>query len=117
MRMNNIEPHYLFHCIPMMGIHHLRTSVAMGLDLIKKLVHSGRISGRAKPMFAAMTDIGKITFYDGVILDRKDGKILLQSNYRLTDRMAWNPSWQMPKTAEIDEKGFLRVWYVDGDDS
>jgi lysine 2,3-aminomutase len=116
MRENNIEAHYLFHCIPMIGIHHLRTSIEKGLDLIKELVCAGKISGRAKPMFAAMTDIGKITFYEGVIQKRKNGHVLLQSNYRYVDRLQWNPSWQLPKTAEIDKNGLLRVWYVDGED-
>lgn len=117
MRENNIEAHYLFHCVPMKGIDHLRTSVAKGLGLAKALTCSGNISGRAKPMYAAMTDIGKITFYDGVILSKKDGRILLQSNYKVTDRLAWNPSWTLPATAEVDEKGMLRVWYLDGEGS
>jgi len=116
MRDNNIEPHYLFHCVPIRGIHFLRTSVEKGIDLIKGLVNSGRISGRTKPMYAAMTDIGKITFYEGVILDRKNGKVLLQSNYLLSDRLKWNPSWKLPKTAEVDKNGLLRVWYSDATD-
>jgi lysine 2,3-aminomutase len=117
MRENNIEAHYLFHCIPIIGTHHLRTSIEKSLDLIKELVCSGKISGRAKPMFAAMTDIGKITFYEGVIQRRENGRVLLQSNYRYEDRLKWNPSWKLPKTAEIDKKGLLRVWYVDGGDT
>ena len=116
MRENDIEAHYLFHCVPMRGIHFLRTSVAKGLELIRELVCSGKISGRAKPMYAAMTDIGKITFYDGVILERKDGNVLLQSNYSIADRLTWNPSWQLPEAAEVGEDGYLRVWYVDGED-
>jgi len=116
MRINNIEAHYLFHCIPMKGIHHFRTSVAKGISLARNLTCSGRISGRVKPMFAAMTDIGKITFYEGSILGRKEGRILLQSNYRLAERLAWNPSWQLPASTEVDANGFLRVWYVDGED-
>jgi lysine 2,3-aminomutase len=117
MRLNNIEAHYLFHCIPMKGIHYLRTSVSRGLDLAKHIACSGKISGRAKPMYAAMTDIGKVTFYEDVILDRKEGRILLQSNYRFEERRRWNPSWKLPQTAEIDKNGFLRVWYVDGEDN
>jgi lysine 2,3-aminomutase len=116
MRANNIEAHYLFHCIPLKGIGHLRTSVARGLELATQLTCSGKISGRAKPMYAAMTDIGKITFYDGVILDRRDNQLLLQSRYRLQERRAWNPSWQLPPNAEVDSDGYLRVWYVDGED-
>jgi len=117
MRVNNIEAHYLFHCVPMVGIHHLRTTIAKALILIKDLVCSGKISGRVKPMLAAMTDIGKITFYEGVIRDRRDNRVLLQSNYQFADRIAWNPSWQLPESAGIDEHGLLRVWYIDGDDS
>jgi len=116
MRQYDIEAHYLFHCVPMIGIHYLRPSVAKGLELIKALVCSGKISGRVKPMYAAMTDIGKITFYDGVILDKKDGRILLQSNYLLKDRKEYNPSWQIPDSAEVDATGYLRVWYLDGTD-
>jgi len=86
------------------------------LNLIKELVCSGKISGRAKPMFAAMTDIGKITFYEGVIKKIEHRRVLLQSNYRYEDRLKWNPSWKLPQTAEVDENGYLRVWYLDGED-
>lgn len=113
-RENNIESHYLFHCVPLNGIKEMRTSVDSALALSRELTCSGKLSGRAKPMFAAMTDIGKITFYEGVILDRKDGRILLQSNYRYDERLDWNPSWQLPDTAEVNQDGYLSVWYLDG---
>lgn len=116
MRRCDIEPHYLFHCVPLKGIHYLRTSVSKGLKLVKELVAGGKVSGRVKPMYAAMTDIGKITFYEGVILGRREGRLLLQSSYRIEDRLAYNPSWQIPPTAEVDENGYLRVWYLDGSD-
>ncbi len=117
MRTYGLEAHYFFHCLPMKGMHHLRPSLAKGLDLVKQLVNSGVISGRAKPMYAAMTDIGKITIYEGTILKRDgDDKILLQSEYSYNDRLAWNQSWQLPKNAEVDENGLLRMWYLDGSD-
>jgi lysine 2,3-aminomutase len=116
LRLHNIEAHYLFHCIPMRGIHHLRTSVQRGIELARSLTCSGKISGRAKPMFAVMTDIGKITFYEGVIREQKDGRILLQSNYSLAERLAWNPSWQQPASTELDSNGLMRVWYIDSED-
>ncbi|MDD5006798.1 MAG: hypothetical protein PHU49_00145 [Syntrophorhabdaceae bacterium] len=118
MRAFGIEAHYLFHCLPMKGMHHLRTSLAKGLELAKKLTNSGVISGRAKPMYAAMTDIGKITLYEGTILKRDShNRILLQSDYLYQERINWNPSWQLPKTAEVDENGYLLMWYLDGSDS
>jgi lysine 2,3-aminomutase len=116
MRQYDIEAHYLFHCVPMIGIHHLRPSVAKGISLIRELVSSGRISGRAKPMFAAMTDIGKITFYDGVICGKEDGRLLLQSGYFLSERTDYNPGWQLPASAEVGGNGCMRVWYLDGED-
>lgn len=116
MRQNDIEPHYLFHPVPLTGTHHFRPTVDKGIRLAHALTSSGRISGRAKPMFAAMTDIGKITFYEGSIADRKDRLLLLRTYYKLEDRLAWNPSWQLPKTAEVDDDGYLQVWYLDGED-
>jgi lysine 2,3-aminomutase len=117
LRNYNIEPHYLFHCVPMIGMHHFRTTVEKGLNLAKELINSGNVSGRAKPMYALMTDIGKIVPYERTILGKNDhGQILLQSAYKYEDRIKWNPNWQLPKTAEVDETGYLRVWYLDGED-
>ena len=117
MRELNFEAHYLFHCVPIIGIHHLRTSVEKGIKLAKHLTNSGKISGRVKPMYAAMTDVGKVTFYEGVILERnKSNEILLQTSYRYEERLKWNPNWKLPQTAEVDKNGFLRVWYLDGED-
>jgi lysine 2,3-aminomutase len=112
-----IEAHYLFHSVPMRGMHHLRTSVKKGNELAKQLTNSGEISVRAKPMYALMTDIGKITLYDGAIIEKNDNnQLLIQSAYKYHDRMKWNPDWQLPETAIVDENGYLRVWYLDGED-
>lgn len=117
MHIHDIDPHYLFHCIPIKGMHHFRTTVAKGLSLVKDLTCSGNISGRAKPMFAAMTDIGKITFYDGVILEKDaNNNLLLQSNYSFEDRLKWVCGWKLPESARVDEQGRLQVLYLDGSD-
>lgn len=112
-----IQPYYLFHCVPLVGLGHLRTTVRRAVDLGNALTCSGRISGRAKPMLAAMTDIGKIVLYDGVIVARDNRHLLLQSRYHVEDRRRWNQSWRIPKTAEVDGHGHLRVWYLDGDET
>lgn len=113
-----IEPHYLFHCVPMRGMQHHRTSIAKGLDLIRKLTSGGYFSGRAKPHYAAMTDIGKITFYEGSILKRRPetNEVLLQSGYSINERLSYNPGFRLTKSMEVDDNGFLRVWYPDGVD-
>ncbi|MEI6647011.1 MAG: radical SAM protein [bacterium] len=116
MRENNIEAHYLFHAIPMQGTHHLRCSLDKGLCLARQLTSCGKISGRSKPMFAAMTEIGKITLYEGTIMCREKGRLLLNSNYKLSDRLAWNPSFRLPNSAVVSESGHLQIWYLDGND-
>ncbi|MFQ5414431.1 MAG: radical SAM protein [Phycisphaerae bacterium] len=118
MRTHGVESHYLFHCVPMWGMAHHRTSVARGLDLVTRLSSAGAFSGRSKPLYAAMTDIGKVVLYHGSILRRNDNdEILLRTGYAVRDRMAWNPSYRVPDSAEVDDDGTMRVWYKDGDDA
>lgn len=115
MRHMDIEAHYLFHCVPILGTDHLRTSVSQGILLSRELTTSGAISGRIKPMYALMTDIGKIIIHNGTILEKDHrNRLLLQSHYKYAERIMWNPSWRLPESAEIDENGYLRVWYMDG---
>ena len=118
MRHYGIEPHYMFHCIPMRGMDHYRTSVMKGIELISILDSGGHFSGRSKPHYAAMTDIGKIVFYHGSILDRneEENMVMLKSGYKYEDRMRWNPSWIKPPSCEIDKNGYMNVWYPDGTD-
>ena len=117
-RSNDVEAHYLFHAIPMQGMHHHRTSVQKGAELALRLDASGEFSGRGKPRYALMTDIGKVVLFEGAIIDRRsaDNTILLRSGYRAVDRKRWNPSWRIPSSVEIDEDGFMCVWYQDGED-
>ena len=118
MRSLGIQAHYLFHAVPMQGLRHFRTSVDKGLCLSRQITNCGVFSGRAKPMFALMTDIGKIILYEGAILkrDERARRILLHSGYKLEERMKWNPFWKMPDTAVVDNDGYLNVWYLDGKD-
>ena len=118
LRDNGVEAHYLFHAIPMRGMSHHRTSVRKGAELAMRLSASGEFSGRAKPRYALMTDIGKIVPYEGTIVRHRtsDNALLLRSGYRAEDRLRWNPSWRVPDSVEIDAEGFMCVWYQDGDD-
>ena len=116
MRIYDIDPHYLFHCVPMQGMHHFRTTVAKGLKLAKEMVNSGYMSGRSKPMYALMTDVGKVILYEDTILGKKNGYLELQTCYKYEERMKWNPSFNLPETASVDEKGYIRIKYLDGVD-
>ncbi|HOK41848.1 MAG TPA: radical SAM protein [bacterium] len=116
LRYLNIESHYLFHCVPLKGMQHHRTSVDKGLRLIKQLTSRGLFSGRSKPMFTLMTDIGKITLYENTIQARKDHFILLKSEYLYSERCKWNKNWKLPRNAIVNADGTMSVWYLDGCD-
>jgi lysine 2,3-aminomutase len=113
LRYLGIENHYIFHCVPIKEAQEFRTSIDDSLKLIRDITSSGYISGRAKPQLALMTDVGKVTLYEGSIIDRSDDKILLQTNYNYNDRLKWNPSWTLPANAIINQNGLLQVWYKD----
>jgi lysine 2,3-aminomutase len=116
LREHQIEAHYLFHAIPMRGMHHHRTSVAKGLELARQISSCGQFSGRAKPKYAVLSDIGKIVLYHDTIVDHRahDNALLLRSGFRLDDRLRWNPSWKVPGSVVIDNSGLMMTWYQDG---
>lgn len=114
LRSMDIEAHYLFHCVPIRGMEHHRTSVAESLELHRRLAASGLTSGRTRPHFTLMTDVGKVPMYEGSIIDRDEhNRILIQTGYHYEERTSWVPGWQLPGNAHIDDDGFLQVWYLD----
>lgn len=68
-----IRPYYLYHCMPVLGTKHLRTTVKKGVELMQKL--QGKISGLAIPQYIiASKEGGKIPipyrdikFFDGKV--------------------------------------------------
>jgi len=118
LREYGVEAHYFFHAIPMRGMSHHRTSLGKGLDLVSKLTSSGEFSGRAKPQYAVLSDIGKIVIYQDTVLDShgRNNTLLLKSGFSYKDRMRWNPVWRMPKSSFVDADGYLNTWYSDGSD-
>ena len=118
MRVRGIESHYLFHAVPMKGTHHLRPTIATMLHCYEELVNSGHVTGRSKPVLAIMSQIGKITLTPTNVLEYNKGKnIILRSNYKYADRIKYNPSWEVPEMAYIDDNGYLCINYLDGEDN
>ena len=115
LRYMGIDNHYIFHCVPIKGADGFRNSVDESIELVRQVTTSGYVSGRAKPQLALMTDVGKITLYENSILERRNGRILLQTYYSYKDRLKWNPYWELPESTTVDENGYLRVWYKDKD--
>lgn len=118
LRYLNIEAHYLFHAIPMNGTGRFRTTVEKGIDLIKQLTSSGEISGRIKPMYSLMTDIGKVTLYENTLGEKdSSGYYDVYTKYTLESRRKWNPNYILPESARIDLDGTIIVKYLDGGES
>ena len=116
MRLIGIEAHYLFHCIPMRGIHHLRPSVDRMISCYEALVNAGHITGRCKPILAIMSQIGKITLTPYNYRKLNNGFVQLRSSYKYADRIAYNPDWKIPEDAFVDDDGYLWINYLDGED-
>lgn len=117
LRYLGVEAHYLFHPVPIIGTHHFRTSIARALSLIRELTSSGQLSGRSKPMLSLMTDVGKVTLYEGTLGAKDDdGYYDVRTCYRIEDRLRWNPDYLLPKSARADDQGRIIVKYFDGRD-
>lgn len=111
MRNNGIEAHYLFHCCDIKGASHFRTSVHDMVRCYEKLVNSGAISGRCKPLMALMTPIGKIVLTDLNALEYKGDSLILRSCYKYEDRIKYNPEWKLPADAWVDKDGYIWCEY------
>mgnify|MGYP001186654492 CR=1 FL=1 len=63
-----VRPYYLFHCDPVRGSAHLRTSVDKGLELMKELV--GHVSGMAVPKYCIdLKGAGKVPLWPDYVVD------------------------------------------------
>ncbi len=113
----HIESHYLFHPVPIDGTAHFRMPVERFLDFARQLTSSGEIPGRSKPMFSIMTDVGKVTLYDGIIQRKdEDGFLHIHTGYSYDRRRKWNPNFDLPGSAWLLNDGEIMVKYLDGDE-
>ena len=76
-----VRPYYLYHCDPVRGSQHLRTTVAKGLEIIEGL--RGHTSGLAVPTYVidAPGGGGKIPIQPQYLLGYEDGRATLR-NYQ-----------------------------------
>lgn len=90
-----MRPYYLFHCDPIRGSAHLRTSVSRGLELMAQLV--GFTSGMAVPKYCIdLVGAGKVPLWPAYV-DYIDGSWVTGHNYRgLPWRYVNDPSAHLP---------------------
>ncbi len=88
-----VKPQYLFHCDPIKGAVHFRTTVDKGLEIMRYL--RGRISGFGIPTYAVDLPGGK-------------GKVHLLPNYVV--KREGNKFWFESFTGEVVEYEIEEVW-------
>ena len=77
-----VRPYYLFHCDPVAGAGHFRTSISQGIEIIEKM--RGHTSGLAVPNFVvdAVRGGGKIPLQPNYLLHCSGDNIMLLRNYK-----------------------------------
>jgi len=77
-----VRPYYIFHCYPVKGVSHFRTSVDTGIKIIEKL--RGHTSGLAVPTYVVNAPCGggKVPLGPNYIISRDEGKLYLR-NYKM----------------------------------
>ncbi|MEK7516607.1 MAG: radical SAM protein, partial [Patescibacteria group bacterium] len=77
-----VEMYYLFHCEPLLGAAHFRTTIERGLQLRAEL--RSRASGRIIPRYMVCTQLGKVELgVDGWITERNEEACWIRTPYRL----------------------------------
>src|SRR5207245_9006544 len=74
-----VRPYYLFHCDPVMGAGHFRTSVWKGLEIIEGL--RGHISGLGVPTYVVDSPHGggKIPLMPNYLVSASDDAVVLRN--------------------------------------
>ena len=112
-----IVPYYLYHCMPVVGTAHFRTTVQRGLDILKELAP---LSGAMAPTYVYVTPVGKHRLAVGHRLEYSDiaGQryVRAQSVYRARDFLEFTGKDKLPPFHEADEQGWVISHYLDGQD-
>ncbi|QKI82923.1 KamA family radical SAM protein [Kroppenstedtia eburnea] len=112
-----IVPYYLFHCMPVVGAKHFRTSVQKGLDLLQEL---SPYSGTTTFQYVYVTPIGKHRIAPGHQLEyvKIDGSRYIRSTtpYKAADFLEFSDNRELPPLHGINEEGYITSHYLDGHD-
>lgn len=110
-----IQPYYLFHCMPVLGSAHFRTSVARGQQILGELA---ALSGVYAPTYVYVTQVGKVRVGIDSPLDliEVDGRVHVrkQTVYRADDFLRYTGREEIPLPHYADNEGRLVALYPDG---
>ncbi|SMO78227.1 KamA family radical SAM protein [Melghirimyces algeriensis] len=112
-----IVPYYLFHCMPVVGAKHFRTSVQKGIQIIQDLA---AYSGTTAFQYVYVTPVGKHRIGPNHPLDyvEIDGERFIRATtpYKAADYLKFSDSEKLPPLHDVDENGYIVSHYLDGHD-
>lgn len=114
---NQISPYYVFHCMPVIGANHFRTSVQKGIDILRDLA---RFSGTTAFQYVYVTPVGKHRLNIDSKLNYvfRENQRLIRNHtvYKAADFLQFSGQNSLPVDHEVDSQGYIISHYLDGDD-
>jgi len=114
LRLLGIEIHYLYHCAPVQGAEHFRTTVEKGIKL-KRFFRAGYLSGRCNPRFIILTSVGKVEpLIDAKIIKKENNVLFIKTPYQENLFKQLDPDFKLPSDCKVDSKGYIITKYLNG---
>jgi lysine 2,3-aminomutase len=107
-----VRPYYLFHCDPVTGAGHFRTSIWKGIEIIEGL--RGHVSGLGVPTYVVdgLHGAGKIPVMPNYVLSASDDAVILRNYEGMIFKYA--PEDKPVEAKAIESQGVSRVLSGDG---
>jgi lysine 2,3-aminomutase len=107
-----VRPYYLFHCDPVTGAGHFRTSMWKGVEIIEGL--RGHISGLGVPTYVVdgLHGAGKIPFMPNYLISASENAVVLRNYEGMIFR--YEPEDKPTKMASTPSQGVSAVLSGDG---
>jgi len=109
-----VEIYALYHCDPLKGTKHFRTSIEKGIE-IKKYLRAGNATGRINPAYIVDTQIGKVEIGVDAHIEKHEGDyVWIKTPYKLSTYLSVCPEFKLPeKECKTDRNGYISVKYLD----
>jgi lysine 2,3-aminomutase len=102
-----VRPYYLFHCDPVTGAGHFRTSVWKGIEIIEGL--RGHVSGLGVPTYVidGLHGAGKIPVMPNYLISSSDDAVVLRNYEGMIFR--YSPEDKPPTARPVESTGVSHV--------
>ncbi len=107
-----VENYYLFHCEPVRGIGHLRTTIQKGINIKKTLREKS--SGRINPHYMICTRIGKVEIGVDGYIEKKEGRsVWIKTPYNISTFRSVQAGFRLPAgICKTDNRGYISTKYL-----